>query len=52
MATTDYAGGSVEMKEDLRWYFGEVGKVDAAIATIESLDTPGEGHGERCDPAS
>lgn len=39
-------------EEDLRWYFGEVGKVDAAIATIESLDTPGKGTPNLCDPAS
>jgi hypothetical protein len=42
----DYAGGSVEtIDEDLTRYLAEVGRADAAIAAIESLDGAGIGHG-------
>lgn len=42
----DYAGGSVDtVTADLRWYFEEVEKSDAAISAVPSLETPGSGHG-------
>lgn len=42
----DYAGGSVEtIEDDLRWYFEEVARADTAIASTESLETGGQGHG-------
>lgn len=42
----DYAGGSVEtVEDDLRWYFEEVARSDAAIANMTSLDASGAGHG-------
>jgi hypothetical protein len=42
----DYAGGSVETLEaDLRSYFAEIEKADAAIAALPSLDSSGLGHG-------
>lgn len=43
----DYAGGSVEtVDDDLRTYFSEVEKSDAAIVGCASLDTEGAGHGQ------
>jgi hypothetical protein len=42
----DYAGGSVAtVEEDLRWYFEEVEKADAAVAAMSSLKAEGLGHG-------
>jgi len=42
----DYAGGSVAtVEEDLRWYFEEVEKADAAVAAMSSLEAEGLGHG-------
>jgi Protein of unknown function (DUF664) len=42
----DYAGGSVETVEaDLRLYFDEIQRSDAAIAALPSLDSMGLGHG-------
>lgn len=42
----DYAGGSVEtIDRDLNFYLAEVEKANAAIAAIDSLDSPGIGHG-------
>lgn len=42
----DYAGGSpATVDEDLRWYFDEVGKADAAITAMPSLTAEGLGHG-------
>jgi hypothetical protein len=42
----DYAGGSVAtVHEDLRWYFEEVEKADAAVAAMSSLEAEGLGHG-------
>ena len=42
----DYPGGSVETVEvDLRAYFAEVEKADAAIAATPSLESKGAGHG-------
>ena len=42
----DYAGGTVAtIEDDLRWYFEEVARSDAAIAATVSLDTAGSGHG-------
>ncbi|MFV0308586.1 MAG: DUF664 domain-containing protein [Desertimonas sp.] len=42
----DFAGGSVAtVDEDLRWYFEEVAKSDAAVAAMPSLDAEGLGHG-------
>ncbi|NQV06826.1 DUF664 domain-containing protein [bacterium] len=42
----DYAGGSVEIIDtDLRRYFDEVGKVDAAMAALPTIDAVGAGHG-------
>ncbi len=41
----DYAGGSIEtVNDDMRWYFEEVEKADAAIASISSLEATGNGH--------
>lgn len=42
----DYAGGSVEtIDADVRLYLDEIGRADAAIAGLGSLDDPGLGHG-------
>ncbi len=42
----DYAGGSATtVDDDLRWYFDEVDKSDAAVSAMASLDAPGLGHG-------
>jgi hypothetical protein len=42
----DYAGGSAAtVDEDLRWYFDEVEKADAAVAAMPSLEAEGLGHG-------
>lgn len=42
----DYAGGSVDtVEEDLRLYFAEVERSDRAIAGLDSLESPGLGHG-------
>lgn len=42
----DYAGGSIETVEsDLRAYFDEVARADAAIAAMPSLDARGAGSG-------
>ncbi|NND04301.1 MAG: DUF664 domain-containing protein [Acidimicrobiia bacterium] len=42
----DYAGGSVETVEaDIHAYFAEVAKADAAIASLQSLESVGKGHG-------
>ncbi len=42
----DFAGGSVETVDvDLRRYFAEVEKADAAIAQMPSLESKGRGHG-------
>jgi hypothetical protein len=42
----DYAGGSAATVElDLRWYFEEVDKADAAVAAASSLGSKGSGHG-------
>lgn len=42
----DYAGGSVNtVEDDLHRYFDEVGKADAAIAAMPSLDSVGVGNG-------
>ena len=42
----DYAGGSVAtIDDDLRWYFDEVARADAAIEGMDSLDAVGAGHG-------
>lgn len=42
----DYAGGSpASVDEDLGWYFDEVAKSEAAIASMASLDAKGRGHG-------
>jgi hypothetical protein len=43
----DYAGGSVDtVDEDLRRYFSEVRVAEVAMATMPSLDSPGDGHGQ------
>jgi hypothetical protein len=43
----DYAGGSVETVDDgLRRYFEEVTRSDEAVRGMESLETPGQGHGK------
>lgn len=42
----DYAGGSVDtVDDDLRWYFEEVAKSEAAVTAMTSLDAEGAGHG-------
>ena len=42
----DYAGGSAAtVDDDLRWYFEEVEKAEAAIAAMSTLDASGQGHG-------
>ncbi|MGI9665677.1 MAG: DUF664 domain-containing protein, partial [Acidimicrobiia bacterium] len=42
----DYAGGTVDsLDDDLEIYFEAVGAADHAIASIDSLDTPGAGNG-------
>ena len=42
----DYAGGSATtVDDDLRWYFGEVDKSEAAVASMSSLTAEGRGHG-------
>ena len=42
----DYAGGSVEtVDDDLKAYFAEVDRANAAIAAMRSLDSLGAGHG-------
>ena len=42
----DYAGGSVDTVEaDLRAYFDEIEKADAAIAAMPSLESGGAGNG-------
>ena len=42
----DFAGGSPESaEEDLLAYLEEVERADAAVARVDSLDTPGLGHG-------
>jgi hypothetical protein len=42
----DYAGGSAAtVDEDLRWYFEEVEKAEAAVAAMSSLQAEGLGHG-------
>jgi hypothetical protein len=42
----DYAGGSpASVEDDLRWYFAEVDRSEAAIAAMGSLDDVGVGHG-------
>ena len=42
----DFAGGSPDtVEEDLLAYLAEVEKADAAIALMDSLDSPGRGHG-------
>lgn len=42
----DYAGGSAAtVTEDVRWYFEEVEKADAAVAAMNSLEAEGLGHG-------
>ncbi len=42
----DYAGGSVAtVDEDLRWYFEEVERAEAAVAAMPSLEAAGLGHG-------
>jgi hypothetical protein len=42
----DYAGGTVDtIEDDLRWYFAEVARSDAAIGEMVSLDAAGLGHG-------
>lgn len=47
----DYAGGSPDtVDEDLRWYFEEVAKSDAAVTASASLDSPGAGHGRSLRP--
>lgn len=41
----DYAGGSAAtIDEDLRWYFEEVERAEAAIAGMSSLEARGLGH--------
>jgi hypothetical protein len=43
----DYAGGSpATVEDDLRLYLDEVGRADAAIAALPTLDSPGLGHGK------
>lgn len=43
----DYAGGSVETIEaDLSAYFSEVERSNVAIGRLETLDSPGLGHGQ------
>ncbi len=42
----DYAGGSAAtVEEDLRWYFAEVQRGEAAVAAMATLDSEGDGHG-------
>lgn len=42
----DYAGGSVDtVDEDLGLYFAEREHADAAIASMDDLESPGRGHG-------
>jgi hypothetical protein len=42
----DYTGGSAAtVEEDMRWYFEEVEKADAAVAAMSSLEAEGLGHG-------
>ena len=42
----DFAGGSTDtVEDDLLLYLAEVEKADAAIATMDDLDSPGLGHG-------
>lgn len=42
----DYAGGSVDtIDDDLKLYLDEVTEGDAAIAALETLESPGLGHG-------
>jgi hypothetical protein len=42
----DYAGGSIETVEaDLGAYLAEIEAADRSIAALESLDSPGIGHG-------
>ena len=42
----DYAGGSATtVDDDLHWYFEEVAKADAAVASMASLNAVGLGHG-------
>lgn len=43
----DYAGGSPEsVAEDVARYVAEVTRSDRAIASMDSLDSPGRGHGK------
>lgn len=42
----DYAGGAADtVDEDLRCYFDEVERSEAAVAAMPSLEAPGLGHG-------
>lgn len=42
----DYAGGSVAtVDEDVRWYFDEVERAEAAVSAMSSLTDEGVGHG-------
>lgn len=42
----DYAGGSADtVTDDLRHYFAEVERADAAVAAMPSLEAEGSGHG-------
>ena len=42
----DFAGGSASsVEDDLRWYFEEVDKAEAAMTGMSSLDSRGVGHG-------